>query len=58
MPPIILLLLIAMLFSLPQTVFGQEESFDKKTEKLQKIDGFIPLYWDAKGGKCTSRSRA
>jgi hypothetical protein len=28
-----------------------EETFDKKTEKLQKIDGFVPLYWDARSGK-------
>ncbi|HNU09324.1 MAG TPA: DUF5117 domain-containing protein, partial [Pyrinomonadaceae bacterium] len=28
-----------------------EESFDKKIEKLRKIDGFMPLYWDAKAGK-------
>ncbi len=51
MPRIILLILIAAVFFLPNNVFGQEESFDKKTDKLQKIDGFMPLYWDAKGGK-------
>jgi len=51
MPRIILLILIAVVFFLPNNVFGQEESFDKKTDKLQKIDGFMPLYWDAKGGK-------
>lgn len=28
-----------------------EASFDKKVEKLQKIDGFMPLYWDAGAGK-------
>jgi len=51
MPRIILLIIVALVFCVPQTAFGQEESFDKKTDKLQKIDGFMPLYWDAKGGK-------
>src|SRR5215207_4832665 len=51
MPRIILFVLIALFALLPQAVFGQEESFDKKTDKLQKIDGFMPLYWDAKNGK-------
>ncbi|MCU0240598.1 MAG: zinc-dependent metalloprotease, partial [Pyrinomonadaceae bacterium] len=27
------------------------ETFDDKTKGLQKIDGYIPLYWDAKNGK-------
>src|SRR5215213_4384168 len=51
MPRIILLILIALAAFLPQTAAGQEESFDKKVEKLQKIDGFMPLYWDARNGK-------
>src|SRR5215213_5634410 len=51
MPRITLLILIALAAFLPQTAAGQEESFDKKVEKLQKIDGFMPLYWDARSGK-------
>jgi hypothetical protein len=51
MPRIILLIFAAAFFVLPPAVFSQEESFDKKTEKLRKIDGFMPLYWDAGNGK-------
>src|SRR5215204_3746365 len=51
MPRIIIFILLALVVSVSQTAFGQEESFEKKTEKLQKIDGFMPLYWDSKGGK-------
>jgi hypothetical protein len=51
MPRIILLIVIALVVSLPQTAAGQEESFEKKVDKLQKIDGYMPLYWDARSGK-------
>ncbi|MEP6901954.1 MAG: zinc-dependent metalloprotease, partial [Actinomycetota bacterium] len=54
MPRLILFIMIAVFWCAPNTVFSQskdEESFDKRTEKLQKIDGFMPLYWDAKSGK-------
>lgn len=54
MPRIVLFVLIAVYVCLPSSVFSQEkpeESFDKKIEKFQKIDGFMPLYWDAKSGK-------
>jgi hypothetical protein len=51
MPRIILLILIALFAFLPQTASGQKESFEKKIDKLQKIDGFMPLYWDAESGK-------
>lgn len=54
MPRVILLILVAVFLSLPASLFAQEkaeESFDKKVEKLQKIDGFMPLYWDVKAGK-------
>ncbi|HEY0461591.1 MAG TPA: zinc-dependent metalloprotease [Pyrinomonadaceae bacterium] len=52
MPRIILFVLLALVLSFSQTAFSQdEESFDKKTGKLQKIDGFMPLYWDARNGK-------
>ncbi|MBK8811172.1 MAG: zinc-dependent metalloprotease [Acidobacteria bacterium] len=46
------IILISLITVFP--AFAQEkpeESFDKKIEKLQRIDGFMPLYWDAKGGK-------
>jgi hypothetical protein len=49
MPRIILFILFALVLCVPS--FAQEESFEKKIDKLQKIDGFIPLYWDARGGK-------
>src|SRR5688500_18281321 len=51
MPRIILMIFVALVLLAPQSVFGQEESFEKKVDKLQKIDGFMPLYWDAKSGK-------
>ncbi len=51
MQRIILFILFAVVLCLPSNIFAQEESFDKKVDKLQKIDGFMPLYWDAKGGK-------
>ena len=54
MPRIILFIIITVLFSFSNAAFGQEkqeESFDKKVEKLQRIDGFMPLYWDSKNGK-------
>ncbi len=51
MPRIILFVLFAVVLCLPFAAFGQEESFEKKIDKLQKIDGFMPLYWDAKTGK-------
>jgi hypothetical protein len=50
MPRIILIILLALVFC-PFAVHAQEESFEKKVDKLQKIDGYIPLYWDAKTGK-------
>ncbi|HEY8560783.1 MAG TPA: zinc-dependent metalloprotease [Pyrinomonadaceae bacterium] len=51
MPRIIILILIGLLLVLPPAVAAQDESFDKKVDKLQKIDGFMPLHWDAKNGK-------
>ncbi len=51
--------LVALLFSIilcfsANSAFSQTKStdtFDDKIKGLQKIDGYIPLYWDAKGGK-------
>jgi hypothetical protein len=54
MPRIFLTILVAVFFCLSSGVSAQEkaeESFDRRIEKLQKIDGFMPLYWDAKTGK-------
>ncbi len=54
MPRKISLFIIAVCLIVSSAVFAQEkqdESFDKRTEKLQKIDGFMPVYWDAKSGK-------
>lgn len=51
MPRIILFVLFAVVLCVSLPAFGQEESFEKKVDKLQKIDGFLPLYWDAKSGK-------
>ena len=51
MPRILLFILLAVILCAPLSAFGQEESFEKKIDKLQKIDGFMPLYWDAKSGK-------
>ena len=46
-------LLVIALF-LPITLFAQTklaETLTGKTESLQKIDGYIPLYWDRNTGK-------
>lgn len=54
MKRILLLILIAAAFYAPSNVSGQEKeelSFEKKIERLQKIDGFLPVYWDAKTGR-------
>jgi hypothetical protein len=32
-------------------VISQEQSFESKIKDLQKIDGYMPLYWDVKSGK-------
>jgi hypothetical protein len=47
-------LFFILLFILSTPIFGQpgkEESFDDKIKNLQKIDGFMPVYWDVKSGK-------
>ena len=51
---ILFIMLLVVSFAVSNDVFGQakdEMSFEQRIEKLQKIDGFMPLYWDAKGGK-------
>ncbi len=52
MPRTILCLAIVLIALIQVTAQEKpEESFDKKVEKLRKIDGYMPLYWDAKAGK-------
>lgn len=46
--------LFALSVFLSSAVFAQEkreESYEKKIDNLKKIDGFMPLYWDAKQGR-------
>lgn len=47
------MLLVICLFSLTalSRQQQQEQSYGSKIAGLQKIDGYIPLYWDAKNGK-------
>ena len=37
--------------SVAPTIVPEKSSIESKTAKLQKIDGYIPLYWDAENGK-------
>jgi Met-zincin/Domain of unknown function (DUF5117) len=46
--------LLALSVFLSSAVYAQEkreESYEKKIDNLKKIDGFMPLYWDAKQGR-------
>lgn len=46
--------LFALFLCLSSAVSAQEkreESFEKKIENLKRIDGFMPVYWDAKQGR-------
>jgi len=36
-------------------VISEKTTIESKTAKLQKIDGYIPLYWDAENGKLFMR---
>ncbi|HJQ71341.1 MAG TPA: zinc-dependent metalloprotease [Blastocatellia bacterium] len=45
---IIILLAIVLM---PAAARAQENSFSAKTAPLQKIDGYVPLYWDQATGK-------
>lgn len=54
MPRFAFAALFALFLFLPLSVRAQEkreESYEKKVENLKKIDGFMPVYWDAKGGR-------
>jgi hypothetical protein len=46
---------LVLITSLISTVSAQEKATEKsiaaKTTGLQKIDGYLPLYWDAASGK-------
>jgi Met-zincin/Domain of unknown function (DUF5117) len=49
-----LLLLVALLFFSPDAPAQEKKgakSFKETTAGLQKIEGFVPLYWDAEGGR-------
>ncbi|HYM62068.1 MAG TPA: zinc-dependent metalloprotease [Thermoanaerobaculia bacterium] len=35
----------------PQAEAKPADSLDARLAKLQKLDGFVPLYWDAEGGR-------
>src|SRR3954464_5188820 len=35
----------------PQPTVTEKSTIESKTAKLQKFDGFIPLFWDAENGK-------
>jgi hypothetical protein len=37
--------------STPPPKVAEKSAIESKTAKLQKIDGYIPLYWDAESGK-------
>lgn len=53
MPRFAIFRLLILLVFLPALVFAQAktETFANKIDGLQKIDGYVPLYWDAKNGK-------
>src|ERR1041385_2762806 len=36
---------------LPKPIIAEKTPIESKTSKLQKLDGYIPLYWDAENGK-------
>ena len=37
--------------AVPQAAVVEKSTIESKTAKLQKFDGFIPLFWDAENGK-------
>src|SRR5436305_3406415 len=41
----------ALMLLLACAAFADTPDIASKTAKLQKIDGFLPLYWDAEDGK-------
>jgi hypothetical protein len=54
MPRFTVLMLFVFLTFFPKFIFPQTkpvETFDDKTKTLQKIDGFMPVFWDTKSGK-------
>ncbi|MEK6285343.1 MAG: zinc-dependent metalloprotease [Acidobacteriota bacterium] len=55
MPRLMIALLITVIALPPLAVVAQEKPQDKtisaRTVGLQKLDGYVPLYWDANGGK-------
>src|SRR5512141_3486755 len=51
--PIVTLSLLSLLIALPARAQDDKPlpTISSKVEKLRKIDGFIPLYWQASTGK-------
>ncbi|HEV7426664.1 MAG TPA: zinc-dependent metalloprotease [Thermoanaerobaculia bacterium] len=47
----LLVLLAACTTTAPPPKPVEKSAFETKTSKLQKLDGYIPLYWDAENGK-------
>jgi hypothetical protein len=48
---VLLLLLAACTTTAPPPKPVEKSAFETKTSKLQKFDGYVPLYWDAENGK-------
>ncbi|MGI9106304.1 MAG: zinc-dependent metalloprotease [Pyrinomonadaceae bacterium] len=46
-----LLMLLLALFTLSSAVGAQDKNIRAKTKELLKLDGYVPLYWDAENGK-------
>jgi Met-zincin/Domain of unknown function (DUF5117) len=44
-------LLLAASLLLPSATAGAQTTFENRVTNLQKMDGFFPLYWEAKTGK-------
>jgi len=53
MKPIVAVSLLAssLLFAADQPAPADLPTIEKKAAGFQKIDGFVPIYWDEKGGK-------
>src|SRR5881398_1010755 len=47
----LLVLLAACTTTAPPPKPVEKSAIESKTSKLQKLDGYIPLYWDAENGK-------
>jgi hypothetical protein len=50
-PLIRVFVFVFLLLTLSATTLAQDKTIAAKTNGLQKIDGFMPMYWDATNGK-------